>query len=272
MLIALILTTLAGLATVFGGFIGVRKSMERPGRLSVILAFAAGAMLCVSFLDLAPAASDSLSTSFGTTAGALATIFSFACGALIVYLIDKLIPCSNCVKCAIREERGCARQCEREGGGSKMKLLRSGMVIALFMAIHNFPEGIVTFTGAMHDASLGLSLAFAIALHNIPEGISIASPIYAATKDKFKAIKYTILSALAEPLGALVGYVLLINAMPESMHGIIFAATAGMMTYVSMSELLPSARFHSTRRRQPYLGTSAGAGVMAVSLIVINIT
>ena len=74
MLIALILTTLAGLATVFGGFIGVHKSMERPGRLSVMLAFAAGAMLCVSFLDLAPAASDSLSTSFGTTAGALATM------------------------------------------------------------------------------------------------------------------------------------------------------------------------------------------------------
>ena len=148
MLIALILTTLAGLATVFGGFIGVHKSMERPGRLSVMLAFAAGAMLCVSFLDLVPAASDSLSTSLGTTAGALATIFSFACGALIVYLIDKLIPCSNSVKCAIREERGCARQCEREGGGSKMKLLRSGMVIALIMAIHNFPEDIVTFTGA----------------------------------------------------------------------------------------------------------------------------
>ena len=272
MLIALILTTLAGLATVFGGFIGVHKSMERPGRLSVMLAFAAGAMLCVSFLDLAPAASDSLSTSFGTTAGALATIFSFACGALIVYIIDKLIPCSNSVKCAMKEEKDCMRQCRRGGEGRTIKLLRNGIVIAVIMAIHNFPEGIVTFTGAMHDMSLGLSLAFAIALHNIPEGISIASPIYAATKDKFKAIKYTVLSALAEPLGALVGYILLISAMPESMHGIIFAATAGMMTYISMSELLPSARFHSTRRRQPYLGTSAGAGVMAVSLIVINIT
>jgi len=172
----------------------------------------------------------------------------------------------------MKEEKDCMRQCRRGGEGRAIKLLRNGIVIAVIMAIHNFPEGIVTFTGAIHDMSLGLSLAFAIALHNIPEGISIASPIYAATKDKFKAIKYTILSALAEPLGALVGYVLLINAMPESMHGIIFAATAGMMTYISMSELLPSARFHSTRRRQPYLGTSAGAGVMAVSLIVINIT
>lgn len=171
MLIALILTTLAGLATVFGGFIGVHKSMERPGRLSVMLAFAAGAMLCVSFLDLAPAASDSLSTSFGTTAGALATIFSFACGALIVYIIDKLLPCSNSVKCAMKEEKDCMRQCRRGGEGRTTKPLRNGIVIAVIMAIHNFPEGIVTFTGAMHDMSLGLSLAFAIALHNIPEGI-----------------------------------------------------------------------------------------------------
>jgi ZIP family zinc transporter len=271
MVLAFTLTLIAGLATIIGGIIGIHKSMNRPGRLSVMLAFAAGAMLCVSFLDLIPAAIDSLGHSSNTTLGLTITLLSITGGALIVYVIDRLIPCSNSVKCAIKKEKGCIRRDEREGSGQKMKLLRSGIVITAIMAIHNFPEGIVTFTGAMHDMSLGLSLAFAIALHNIPEGISIASPVYAATGNKLRAIKYTIISALAEPLGALFGYVLLIRTLPESTYGAIFAATAGMMIYISLSELLPSACFHSTHKRQPFWGTGAGVSVIAVSLILMDV-
>ena len=271
MLIAFTLTLIAGLATIIGGFIGTHKSMASPGRLSVVLAFAAGAMLCVSFLDLVPVASSSLISSFGIEVGLAAVTISFVCGSLVVCAIDKLVPCSNSVKCAITKEDDCIQRFDPTVASQRGKLFRSGMVIAVIMAIHNFPEGIVTFTGAMHDLSLGLTLAFAIALHNIPEGISIASPIYAATSDKLKAIKYTVFSALAEPLGALFGYILLISAIPESMHGLIFAATAGMMTYVSINELLPSALFHSTRTRQPLVGTGAGASVMAISLVIINI-
>lgn len=269
MLFALTLTFLAGLATIIGGWLGVHKSTNRPGRLSVLLAFAAGAMLCVSFFDLLPVATSSLRGSLGVTAGIAVTIFSFASGALAVYAIDKFLPCSNTVKCTIRTKMGLSRTHDHVGHRQKTKLLRSGIVIAVIMAVHNFPEGIVTFTGAMHDVSLGLSLAFAIALHNIPEGISIASPIYAATGDKFMAIRYTVISALAEPVGALFGYVLILGALPAGMYGMIFAATAGMMVYMSLSELIPSAHFYSTRRRQPIWGLGAGIGVIAASLLII---
>ena len=260
---ALMLTLIAGLATLVGGFIGTHRHMRQKKWLSVMLAFAAGAMLCVSVAELMPEALSSLAQNYGIGTGFVIVILAMVAGIIVVRAIDKLLPGSNSV-----------RQAGLNNGihnAVSKQSLRSGMLIAAIITIHNIPEGLVTFTGALHDISLGIALAAAIALHNLPEGISIASPIYAATHSRWRAMKYTIIASLAEPFGALVGYFVLLRATPDYAMGIIFAASAGMMLYVSISELLPSAHLHATHRRQPIVGVSSGVGVMACSLLLFNV-
>ena len=120
-------------------------------------------------------------------------------------------------------------------------LLRMGIFSALAIAIHNFPEGLATFTGALHDPAMGISIAVAIAIHNIPEGIAVSVPVYYATGSRRKAFQLSFLSGLSEPAGALLGYLLLRTVINEAMFGIIFAIVAGIMVYISLDELLPAA-------------------------------
>lgn len=267
MWLALLLTLIAGSATIIGGFLGVNKRVIAKIPISVVLAFAAGAMICVSVIDLLPEAMDSLSSHLGVNTALAACAVAVAIGAAIVYVIDSLLPHSNSVRCANKLSNDCGKQ----NIIGRAKLLRSGMIIAAIMAAHNIPEGIVTFTGTLHDTSLGVSLALAIALHNIPEGIAIASPIYAATKNRVKAISYTTVAALAEPVGAFVAYLFVVRTIPQHLFGLIFAATAGMMLYISATELLPSARLNAIRRRHPNIGMTSGFATMAMSIFVINI-
>ncbi|NCU37571.1 zinc transporter ZupT [Candidatus Saccharibacteria bacterium] len=275
--LAFLLTFAAGLATLIGGAIGISRHIHHAHIFAIMLAFAAGAMLGVSLLDLVPMAVASLTESYGAVYASMVTVAVVGLGALVVASIDRIIPCSNSVKTL--QAKGTSLRCSdvlqqvEIRGRTKFgrtRLLRSGMLLAVIMALHNFPEGIITFTGAMYDTSLGITLAVAIALHNIPEGISIAAPIYRATRNKAKAIGYTALSALAEPLGAVFGYVLLRAALPAEMMGSIFAAVAGMMIYVSVSELIPAARYHSTHKVQPVLGVGLGAIVIMSSLVLMS--
>ncbi|OJT71610.1 zinc transporter ZupT, partial [Clostridioides difficile] len=90
-------------------------------------------------------------------------------------------------------------------------LLRTGIFTAMAIAIHNFPEGLATFISALDDVTIAIPIAIAIAIHNIPEGISVSVPVYYATGDKKKAFYYSFLSGMSEPLGAIIGYVLLRN-------------------------------------------------------------
>jgi len=266
MLLAFSLTLFAGLSTVIGGLIGVHKSLLKCRSLALALGFSAGAMIYVSFMDLLPEGQSSLETAFGSSAMWISGA-AFIAGLVVVGLLDKLIPHTPDV-------------CEAEDaleGKNKMtarrykKLLRSGIIVAVALALHNFPEGIATFAGAMHDTSLGLSIAIAIALHNIPEGIAVAAPIYAATKNRAKAVGYAALSGAAEPLGAIAGYILLSWLLPESVIGIIFSSVAGMMVYISINELLPAAKDYETSRHQTVVGFMAGCAIMLISLNLLTI-
>ena len=145
--------------------------------------------------------------------------------------------------------------------------MRMGIFTAMAIGIHNFPEGLATFTAALNDPNLGVAIAIAIAIHNIPEGVAVAVPIFYATGSKLKAFKLSFLSGLSEPIGALIGYIILLNFFNEIVFGVVFAAVAGIMVYISLDELLPAAREYGEHHLSIY-GLIAGMIVMAMSLLL----
>ena len=147
-------------------------------------------------------------------------------------------------------------------------LLRLGLISALAIAIHNFPEGIATFASAIKEPTLGITIAIAIAIHNIPEGIAVSVPVYYATGSRKKALFYSFLSGFSEPLGAVIGYFLLRSfILNEAMFGWIFAGVAGIMVYISLDELLPTAEKYGEHHSAIY-GLILGMMVMAASLLL----
>jgi ZIP family zinc transporter len=142
-----------------------------------------------------------------------------------------------------------------------------GLFSALAIAIHNFPEGIATFVSALQDPGLGISIAIAIAIHNIPEGVAVSVPLYYATKDRKKAFLYSFLSGLSEPIGALVGYIFLYRYLSGVVFGLLFAAVAGIMVFISLDELLPTAEKYGEHHIAIY-GVVTGMITMAISLLL----
>ncbi len=260
-LIAFGLTLFAGLSTGIGSAIAFFTHKTNTKFLSVSLGFSAGVMIYVSFVEILLKARLSLVEASGLHAGSWITVFSFFGGILLIGLIDKLIPSvENPHEIRLVEEMD-------KPQGKNRKLIRMGMFTALAIAIHNFPEGLATFTAALNDPSLGVLIAVAIAIHNIPEGIAVSVPIYYATGSKRKAFMLSFLSGLAEPVGALVGYLILMPFMTPLFFGILFAGVAGIMVFISLDELLPAAREYGEHHLSIY-GLIAGMGVMAVSLLL----
>ncbi len=183
-------------------------------------------MITVSFTDLFPTAQEAISKYHGKVNGILWSILFLLIGALMAYLIDIFIP---------KEEKKNISK-----SNNNFDIFRVGLVSTIALMIHNFPEGIATFVSGYQNTSLGIAVTLAIALHNIPEGI--AMPIYFATKNKYKAIKYSFLSGMTEPLGALIACLCLKPFINELILGIIFAIVCGIMIYISLDELIPFSR------------------------------
>ena len=142
-----------------------------------------------------------------------------------------------------------------------------GLVTALAIGIHNFPEGLATFAGALADPAIGIAIAVAIAVHNIPEGISVSVPIYFATGSRKKAFWLSFLSGVSEPTGALIGYTILRSIFSETVFGVLFATVAGIMVFISLDELFPAAREYGEGHLAIY-GLICGMAVMALSLLL----
>lgn len=261
-LFAFSLTLFAGLATGVGSALSLLTSRTNTRFLSVALGFSAGVMIYVSFVEIFVKAKDALTSVLGVKLGAWATVGGFFFGILIIALIDKLIPSAE-----NPHEVHTVEEMDGKSESHQNNLMRMGMFTALAIGIHNFPEGLATFTAAISDPSLGIPIAVAIAIHNIPEGIAVAVPIFYATGSKMKAFKLSFLSGLSEPIGALVGYVLLYRFFNDAVFGFIFAAVAGIMVYISLDELLPSAREYGEHHLSIY-GMIAGMAVMALSLLL----
>ena len=261
-LFAFSLTLFAGLSTGIGSALSLLTQRTSTKFLSIALGFSAGVMLYVSFVEIFVKAKLALVEALGVKGGTWTTVGGFVFGILIITIIDRLIPTSE-----NPHEVHTVEEMDGTSESHKANLMRMGAFTALAIGIHNFPEGLATFTAALSDPSLGIPIAIAIAIHNIPEGIAVAVPIYYATGSKKKAFKLSFLSGLSEPAGAIIGYILLFRFFNDAVFGFIFASVAGIMVYISLDELLPAAREYGEHHLS-ILGLIAGMAVMAVSLLL----
>ncbi|PRR83855.1 zinc transporter ZupT [Clostridium vincentii] len=228
-LLPIFLSLLAGLSTVIGAFIVFFSKSGNKKMITFALSFSAGVMITLSFTDLLPTAEKALSEHFGIFTGIMLSLLFLIIGVLIAMLIDLFL------------------SSEKEYSSSKNQnnnLYKVGFVSMIALMLHNFPEGIATYISGYQNISLGINLAIAIALHNIPEGIAIAMPIYYSSKSKGKAFKYTFISGIAEPIGAIFAFLFLKPYINDLILGVIFALVTGIMLYISFEELIPEARLY----------------------------
>lgn len=257
------LTLIAGLSTGIGSALAFFTKRTNTKFLSVALGFSAGVMIYVSMIEIYAKAQESLEGVLGKSGGAWATAGAFFAGIFVIAAIDKLVPSGE----NPHEMRKVEEICSDGVCIDRSKLVRMGTFTALAIGIHNFPEGLATFTSAIKDPALGIAITVAIAIHNIPEGIAVSAPIYFATGDRMKAFKLSFLSGLSEPIGAAIGYAILYRFFNDIVFGVLFAAVAGIMVFISLDELLPTAREYGEAHLSIY-GLIAGMMVMAVSLLL----
>ena len=263
LLLAFGLTLFAGLATGIGSFIAFTTKRTNRTLLCAALSFSAGVMIYVSFIEIFVKARGALTEALGEGAGYALTTAAFFAGIAVIALIDKLVPHhENPHELHKVEEMDDAAEAAHFHG-----LYRMGLVTAIAIGLHNFPEGLATFVATLQDPALGFHIAFAVAVHNVPEGIAVAVPIYFATGSRKKAFIYSFLSGLSEPVGAVIGYALIMNFFSDITFGVLFAMVAGIMVFISFDQLLPAARTYGKHHVSVY-ALVAGMATMALSLVL----
>jgi len=302
--IALGLTLLAGLSTGLGSAIAFFFKRPKLSYLAFALGLSTGVMVYVSFMELLPIANRHIGALWSTVAFFLGILFI----ALIDLAVphdtnphdfaeegelsaistlgsghatatepaleaaecapggEPVVPCDEPVPAGATDAEAHAilkRRYER-----RSSLMRAGLFTALAIGIHNFPEGLATFATALSNVGVGVAIAIAIAIHNIPEGISVSVPIFYATGDRKKAFRLSFLSGLAEPAGALIGYLVLLPFLTHSLLASLMAFVAGIMVYISVDELLPLAHRYG-RGHAVIVGIVLGMAVMASTILLL---
>jgi len=252
-LFAFVLTIIAGLSTGIGSLIAYFIRTPKMIYLSFSLGFSAGVMIYVSFVELLPQTMVQL--------GQLTGIIVFFLGILLIACIDMIIP-------EARNPHHYKDMPQEQSLKVDKTLMRTGLFTAFAIAIHNFPEGLTTFGTTLSDERLGLVIALAIAIHNIPEGISVSVPIFYATGSRKKAFKYSFMAGLAEPLGAMIGFLILLPFLSSTVLISLLAFIAGIMVYISIDELLPMAHRYG-HSHTVILGFILGMALMAASLFLL---
>ena len=212
-----LVTSNAGLSTLFGMIPIFLKIKNKDTIINASLSFASGVMLSVSLFSLLPESMDLLQEKYNDKGIIILVLLFSIIGIFLASFIDKVFK------------------------NIDNKLYKLGIINSLALMIHNIPEGILTFSTTTVNVSLGIALALSILFHNIPEGISISVPIYYSTNSKFKAFIYTFISGFSEIIGAIITYIFLYKYINNSFIGVILSLTVGIMSYISLSELLPTA-------------------------------
>jgi ZIP family zinc transporter len=255
-LMAFGVTLAAGLATVLGAAFVARAEHANPRLLPMALAFAGGAMVYVSLVEILPKGAASAAEATDERTGYMIATLAFFAGVGLLVLLDKLVPNPH-------------PDTHADSEAERRQLARLSLLTAAAITAHNLPEGLATFFATLESPGVGAPLAIAIALHNIPEGISIAVPVFYATGSRGKAVMAALLSGLAEPLGALVGYLILGPFLSPLVFGIVFAVIAGAMVFLALDELLPSAQRHAKGHDTAY-AMVGGMGMLATSLVLFK--
>ena len=255
--IAFALTLVAGLSTGIGSLMALLAKKTSTRFLCTSLGFSAGVMLYVSFMEMIPQGKEALVQSFGEKLGMLYLTLAFFGGIAFIMLIDFFIP-----KTAANPHE-VYRVEEMKNNHPALK--RVGLLVALSLAIHNFPEGMASFIAGLGGMDIAIPIALAIAIHNIPEGIAVSVPIYHATGSRRKAFWWSFLSGLAEPLGAVAAFFFLLPHWTPALNGIILTAVSGIMVFISLDELLPTAEKYGEHHLS-VAGLISGMVMMAFSL------
>jgi len=255
---ALAITTLAGLSTAIGSVIGFFSKRPSPLFLAFTMGFSAGVMIFVAFAELLPTALKVPELGF---AGAHIAFFT---GMTAYFLIDLVIPHDY-----IGQHDHAGHRPAPGEPASARAMERTGLLVTVGITIHNFPEGMGTFVGAMQDLHLGMALGVAIALHNIPEGLAISAPVYFATGSRKKAFLWSLFSGGAEIAGGLLAAAVLLPFMSPALMGCALAAVGGIMVAISLDELIPVAKSLDSEHA-PITGVIAGMLVMALSLQLLK--
>jgi len=266
-LLAFSLILIAGLATGVGGLAVLFSKTTNTKFLSICLSFSAGVMLYVSFAEIFLEAMEALEYGYGERLGLLIATAAFFAGILLMMAIDKFIPHNDTITEILEPN---AQGEKQFSPGEKKELKRTGLMSATALAIHNFPEGLITFIAFMHDPVMGIAIAIAIIIHNMPEGIATAAPIYYATGSKLKAFLISAGAGLVQVVGAFVAWLLWQNIFEDidAVFGIAFAAVAGIMVFVAIHQLLPAAQKYG-KHHLVMKWLFAGMAVMAASLVVL---
>ncbi|MCB7068677.1 zinc transporter ZupT [Caldibacillus sp. 210928-DFI.2.22] len=252
--LALILTLFAGLAAGIGGLLVLFTKITNKKFLSFSLGLSAGVMIFVSLADIFPEARESLTGVFGDKFGYMAVIIGYFSGIIFIGLLDKITEQKLTVKTKDTKDP---------------ELMRIGIFTSIALAIHNFPDGVATFMSTLQEPSIGFAIAVAVFIHNIPEGIAVAIPIYYATDNKFRSFLWALFSGLVEPVGALLTYLVLMRFLNTTVLGVVLAVVAGMMVFISISELLPTAKKYDEGDISIY-GFVFGMLIMAISLLLLG--
>ena len=250
---ALLLSAAAGFSTLLGAVIVIFSKGKNEKLISASLGFAAGVMISVSFTDLYPNALGLFGETVSEKVSVILAVGFIILGIIIALGIDHFVPHETTAGSA--------------GDKPHKNLYRVGIVSMLAIALHNFPEGMATFMAGYEDLTLGISIAIAIALHNIPEGISVALPVYYATKSRAKAFKYTFLSGVAEPIGALLAFLVLRPFISSFVLASLFSGISGIMIYIAVEELIPSSRQYG-HERLALFATLAGICIMPLTHVI----
>ncbi|RLN10748.1 hypothetical protein BBJ28_00008895 [Nothophytophthora sp. Chile5] len=284
--------------------------LANPLSLAIALSISAGVMLFISLVEIFGESVHLLSEGFHTgdvseeTAtghGWLSATACFAVGIALIYVIDivvhKISPEHELTEIDnledVREsfdqyedrkskEHTPALDVEAQSAvdvgyyikmdsQAKLALQRMGVLSALAIGIHNLPEGIATYVGAIQNSSVGFSLAVGIGLHNIPEGIAVAAPIYFATGSRWRGIMWCAISACAEPVGGVIAWLAVGDGMDPISEGILFGIVCGIMVCICVKELIPTAyKFAKGKTAVVALGMFAGMFIMVASLTLFG--
>lgn len=257
--LGLFLAFLAGMATVLGGCLTFFIKRDNLKALSVGLGFSAGVMIYLALGEVVVDAGEFLVKYFPNSSNWI-VFAGFFTGILTAVLIDWLLP-SHIEADLFKSKDECVADVHR--------IKRAGILIAVAISLHNFPEGLSMFFMTTQSVTLGISLALAIAIHNIPAGIAIALPIYHATGKKRLAIIYSFLSGISELIGALIGLFLIQTILPQMAIGFIFATVAGILIYISFDTILPLSREYGDGHYSVF-GVMAGMFVIWLSLLLLG--